>query len=147
MSATTTTTHGATATVLTVPVRADLATVAPTYYPIAEQRRFGSIKAMCTRMRWPIAVVREYCVSAQIQRSGCVVIDELVLGEPEAQMRAVLVMQPGGAVILCVGMFAASSSDLASVQAVLADIAALPESKGLLLAVGEFRRNPAQVLQ
>lgn len=134
-------------TVFNVPLRADLANVQPIFYPIIEQRRFGSIKAMCTRMGWPLALVGEFVKRAQIERSGPVVVDRLVLGDPDKKMLAVLVLQPGGAVILCAGLFNETTEDHAEAKALLDDFAASPEFKGKFLAIGEFRPNPRGGMQ
>jgi hypothetical protein len=135
------------AAVYTAPVRPDLADVAPIYYPIIEQHRFGSVAAMVRRMGWPAELVGEYMQRAQVERSGCVVIDRLILGDPEFKMCAVLVMQPGGAVVLCAGLIGAASEDQAAVRELAAEFAAAAGFAGKLIAVGEFRPNPKGALQ
>ena len=126
---------------LNQPVRADLAATQPMYYPIVEQARYGSIKAMCNRHGWPLELVAQYVQRAALELSSIVVIDKLVLDPPELKMAAVLVMNPGGSVVLCCGLFDEMSEDRAHVASVLEAFNADPAFKGRLLAVGEFRPN------
>lgn len=130
-----------------IPVRADLADVTPLYYPIVEHKRFGSIKAMCMRMGWAMDLVRGYVDRALVERSEFVVIDRLVLGDPKLKVCAILVMQAGGAVILCAGLFAEASEDAEAVRALADQFAASPEFSGKFIGVGEFRGNRRGALQ
>ena len=65
-----------------------------------------------------------------------------MLGDPALKVCALLALQPGGAVILCAALFGEVSEDRQYVENVLAEFEALPEFRGKLLAVGEFRPNP-----
>ena len=129
------------------PIRADLANVAPMFYPIVEHKRFGSLKAMCTRMGWPLEKIGQFVRLEQINRSDYVVIDSLMLGDPGKKMCAVLMMQPGDAVILCCGLFAEASEDLAEVEALTKEFAEHAEFRGKLVAIGEFRPNQKGAMQ
>jgi hypothetical protein len=122
-------------------VRADLAATQPMYYPIVEQARYGGIKAMCNRHGWPLEQVAQFVQRAALEMSSVVVIDRLVMGPPELKMAAVLVMNPGGSVVLCCGLFDQVSEDRVHVESVLEAFNADPDFKGKLLAIGEFRPN------
>ena len=129
------------------PARPDLVGVVPMYYPIVEHRRFGSVKAMCKRMGFPSNVIADYVQRALVERSDYLVVDCLTLGDPEHKLCAVLVMQPGGAVILCAGLFGAATEDKKQAHALAAEFSESTEFAGKLVAVGEFRANPKGVLQ
>lgn len=138
-----------TAAIYTMPVRADLVAVAPMYYPIVVQQRFGSVEAMCRRRGLPRDLVDQAVAAATVEGSvshgqavGLVVVEDLALGDPEDNIRAVFLMHPGGSVDLCAGLFSETSEDYAEVLARLDELAADPEFKGCLMAVGEFRSNP-----
>lgn len=132
---------------MSAPVRADLAAVQPLYYPIVEQSKFGSIKAMCTRLGLPEDEVQGCVARAMLEQSDMVVCDRLVLGNPEAKTCAVLVLNPGGSVMLCAGLFAELTPDAAAAKALAEEFAAHPDFKGRFVAVGEFRPNPHGALQ
>ncbi len=129
------------------PVRPDLAAVQPSYYPFIEHGKFGSLTAMCKRYGWPVAELQHYVDRATLNRSDLVVCEGLALGDPADKVRAVLLLKPGGAVVLCAGLFAEASEDRAEVEAFINELAAHPEMRGRLVGLGEFRANPAGVLQ
>ena len=125
------------------PIRPDLAAVQPFYYPLVEHAKFGSVRAMCKRLKVSEAEIQRFVDLAAINQSDMVVCDQLVLGDPEHKCCAVLLLQPGGAVTLCVGMFGDASQDRAQVEAFVAELMAHPEFKGRHVAIGEFRPTPA----
>lgn len=124
------------------PVRPDLAAVQPMYYPLIEQSRFGSVAAMCERHGWPLDVVQSHCEAARINRSDLAVLEHVALGDPDDGMRAVLVLQSDGAVILCAGLLGQMTADRDEANAIALQFGALPEFQGRLVAVGEFRPSP-----
>lgn len=124
------------------PLRPDLVHVEPFYYPIVEQHRFGSLDAMCRRMGWPRELVDSYVQRAQLECSETVVIDRLVLGEPDNKVCALLIMRPGGSVILCAALFGATSQDRDEVDAICKEFGESPEFAKKLVFIGEFRPNP-----
>jgi hypothetical protein len=149
---------------MSAPVRVDLAAVRPLYYPIVEHSRFGSIKAMCRRFGLAEAEVQGYVDRARLEQFDIVVLDRLVLrkaesvdcavpvnvalvGEANPVTCAVLVLKPGGAVMLCAGLFAELTQDEADAQALAAAFAEHPDFKGRFIAVGEFRPNAQGALQ
>jgi hypothetical protein len=123
------------------PVRSDLAAVQPLYYPFFEHSKFGSIEAMCRRHGWPKAEQQQYVDLASLNQSDLVVCDKIVLGDPEDKVCAVLVLKPGGALVLCMGLFAEASEDRAAVEAFASELASDPDLRGRLVAIGEFRPN------
>lgn len=123
------------------PVRPDLAEVEPLYYPIVERRRFASIKAMCRSVGLPIDVAMEYVRRAMVECSDFVVMDDLVMGNPDDKVCAVVMMRPGG-VVLCCGLFAEATPNREQVESLVREFATAPEFKGKLCGVGEFRPNP-----
>ena len=128
-------------TFFTSPLRPDLAGVAPLYYPIVEHKRFASIKALCKRLNLPIEDAMEYVRRAMVECSDFVVMDRLVLGNPDDKVCAVVIVRPGG-VVLCCGLFAEATPDRRQVESLAADFAAAPEFKGKFIGIGEFRPNP-----
>lgn len=128
--------------ILNTAVRPDLASVKPMYYPVVEQRRFGSVAAMCKRMGFSVELVNHHVERARLECSALVVIDQLTLGPPEDRMAAVLVMQAGGGVVLCAGLFGELEEEPGPAEALLKEFAAKPDFKDKLLAIGEYRANP-----
>lgn len=134
--------------IYTAPVRADLSAVPRMYYPVVEQRRFGSVAAMCKHYGWPRDLVDQAVEIATVEGSvangqGFVLVgvDALAFGDPEDNIRAALWMQPGGAVVLCAGMFCLISEDRAAVCAMVEKFAADPALKGRFMSVVEFPAN------
>ena len=132
-------------TILNTAVRPDLASVKPMYYPVVEQRRFGSVAAMCKRMGFSAELVNQHVQRAVLERSAMVVVDQLSLGDPSDRMLMVLVMQAGGGVVLCAGLFNELNEEPAPVEALLREFAADPDFKGKLLAIGECRSNTGRL--
>lgn len=124
------------------PVRPDLVGVQPLYYVVIESRRFGSLEAMCRRMGLPRERVGSYVQRAQLERSEYVVIPELRMGEPGREICGLLILRPGGGVILCGALMDEASENLDEVQALAEAFKAEPKLAGRLVSVGSFRPNP-----
>lgn len=124
------------------PVRPDLVGVQPQYYVVIEDRRFGSLAAMCQRMGWPRDMVDSYVQRAQLECSETVLIPELTRGEPGREMCALLILRPGGSVILCAALMDEASEDRDEVEAMAQAFKAERELAGRLVFVGSFRPNP-----
>ncbi len=128
-------------------LRPDLATVQPLYYVAVEQDRFLNVAALCRRLRVPWADIKKAVDLAHINCSTHVVLDRLVLGQPEDKRCAVLFLEPGGAVLLCTGVFGHMTSDEAEIRAAAALLSKHPEYRAKAVFVFEFRPNVKRVLQ
>ncbi|MFM2120812.1 MAG: hypothetical protein RL722_2280 [Pseudomonadota bacterium] len=128
------------------PIRVDLASVTPMYYPIVEQARFGSVKAMCRALRIDSVDVQTYIDIARVNCSDVVPIPTLFLGNPDDKRCAVLVLRSNGSLVLFVGLFAEASESLAEVDGLCREMAAEPLFCGREIRVAEFRGNPKNQL-
>lgn len=109
------------------------------YYVVIENRRFGSVEAMCRFLKVRPADVAPYFDNARFHGSEMVVIDSLSLGEPDRQIRAVVIQQPGGAVILCGGLFGDMHEDRAAADAMAEEFLEHPDYADRFVCIGEFR--------
>jgi hypothetical protein len=123
------------------PIRPDLATVAPLFYPIVEQQRFESMAAACSFLG--LTDPRAQIARATIEGSSFLVLEQFALGDPKDDVRAVLVSEKDGTVKLCCGLFGQLTPDPDEAMAVGEQLAnALPNGDRLFVAVAEFRVNP-----
>lgn len=111
------------------------------YYVIVERKRFGSVAAMCRFVKVQPDDVASYFDNARLHRSDAVVIDTLALGNPDDNIRAVVIHRPGGAVILCGGLFAEMNEDLSVVETLAKQFSEHPDNVGKFVGIGEFRAS------
>lgn len=122
-------------------LRPDLASVLPLYCAAVEQVRFANLSALCRRLQVPAAELQSALDLARIHGSSHAVCDRLVLGKPEDRFIALLYPQPGGAVVLCLGLLASLSPDEETARAEIAMLSEMPLFKGHRFMLCEFWHN------
>lgn len=109
------------------------------FYVMVESKSFGSLAAMFTFLKVPISDLQLYLDNARFHDSNIVVIDKLVLGKPEDKICAVVVSKPGGAVMLCFGLFGDLYETQDEAQAAAQQLAEDSDFKGRFIGVASFR--------
>ena len=108
------------------------------YYPLMKHQRFPSINALCARAAVTVQEIRDAITNAMIENSELTVIETLKFGGPEADIRAVLDLHPGGEVTLWWGFFCLMSENLTTAEQTVAELTEHEHFKGRILTIAKF---------
>ena len=121
-------------------IRSDLATATTLYYPLVGMGNFIDLPSLAERLKTTVAYLDDQITQAKISCSDLIVLENISVGSPEDQNRAVLQLSndQSSGLVFC-GLFGSMSEDREEVVQFAEDLAKTEALKGRMIAIGEHR--------
>ncbi len=127
-------------------IRPDLLMAKVFYYPIIEESRYKNLEEMYLANEWTPDMFAVHIAQAAVEQSLIVVCDSMTKGDPAHRIHPVLMFDSEGGVMLCMGLFSEISETREYVDAAIKYYSEMPEYKGKVVGIGEFRANKKTLL-
>lgn len=131
---------------MNAPAGPGLASVQRLYYLAVERGRFDSLAALCAHLGKPVSELQAAIDVAQIDGGPPAVVLDRV-GPQSKEPCQVVILEPDGALVLCLAMFSHMEFDEAPAEEMLAELRSQPESRGSRFMFLEFRADVTRMLQ